>query len=77
MPVLGAYLHGENVHDFSFPNEGILVIGSEANGIAKSDVKKSITDKLNIPSYGQAESLNAAIATGIICDNIDALSKNT
>jgi len=29
-----------------------------------------VTQRITIPRYGQAESLNAAIATAVICDNI-------
>jgi TrmH family RNA methyltransferase len=65
----GAYLRGEDVHKKKFGKGGLLVIGSESHGISP-DLEKYITDKITIPAYGKAESLNAAIATGIICDNI-------
>jgi TrmH family RNA methyltransferase len=44
-------------------------VGNEANGISP-DVEKFVTNKITIPSYGKAESLNAAIATAVILDNI-------
>ncbi len=68
LPVLGAFLDGTNVHKFQFPTEGILVIGSEAHGISPA-LEKIVTEKITIPRTGKAESLNAAIATAIICDN--------
>ena len=42
-----------------------LVIGNEARGISQS-VKSLATDTISIPMYGEAESLNAAVAAGIL-----------
>jgi TrmH family RNA methyltransferase len=69
MPVFGAFLDGDNVHETKFKKGGILVIGNEANGIS-SGIEKFVTRKITIPRFGDAESLNAAVATAIICDNI-------
>lgn len=66
-PILGTFLDGASTHTFAFPKSGILVIGSESHGISK-DVAKRVTDKITIPSFGGAESLNAAVATGIVLD---------
>lgn len=68
-PVYGTFLNGQNAHDFPYANEGIIVIGNEANGISP-EIEKFITNKITIPRYGKAESLNAAIATAVILDNI-------
>jgi RNA methyltransferase, TrmH family len=67
--VFGAYLNGNDVHEADFGEGGMVLIGSESHGIASS-LEKFVTDKITIPRYGNAESLNAAIATAIICDNI-------
>jgi len=67
-PILGAFMAGEDVHAFKFPKKGILVMGNESNGIS-SEIEALITDKITIPRYGQAESLNVGIATAIIIDN--------
>jgi TrmH family RNA methyltransferase len=74
----GAFLDGKNVHQTSFPQTGMLVIGSESHGISEK-LGKQILNKVTIPSFAKAqetqennqsaESLNAAIATAIICDN--------
>ncbi|MCC6323552.1 RNA methyltransferase [Candidatus Nomurabacteria bacterium] len=69
VPIIGAYLNGSDVHTFNYPNTGILLMGSESNGINK-DLEKYVTDRITIPKYGNAESLNVSIATGIILDNI-------
>ena len=68
LPVLGAFLNGENIHKTKFPTSGILLMGNESNGISK-DIEKFVTEKITIPCYGKAESLNVAIATAIILDN--------
>jgi TrmH family RNA methyltransferase len=68
-PVYGTFLNGENAHAFSFGKGGIVLVGNEANGISM-EVEKFVTHKITIPHYGKAESLNAAIATAVILDNI-------
>ncbi|MFA5651937.1 MAG: RNA methyltransferase [Candidatus Paceibacterota bacterium] len=68
LPILGAFLNGENIHETKFPASGILVMGNESNGVSK-EIEKLITKKITIPAYGKAESLNVAIATAIILDN--------
>ncbi|RAV99678.1 RNA methyltransferase [Pseudochryseolinea flava] len=69
LPVYGAYLDGADVHTQAFHDGGFVVIGNESRGISP-EIGQFITQKITIPQYGKAESLNAAIATAIICDNI-------
>jgi len=69
LPVYGAFLDGEDVHTIQFPKGGLLVIGNESKGISPT-VEKFVTNRVTIPRYGKAESLNAAIATAILLDNI-------
>jgi len=60
----GALLNGEKMSDVD-PNEiKILVMGNEGKGIS-SALQKHINQAVTIPGYGQAESLNVSIATGI------------
>jgi TrmH family RNA methyltransferase len=68
-PVYGTFLNGENAHSFNYGKGGILVVGNEANGIS-AEVEKFVTKRITIPQFGKAESLNAAIATAVILDNI-------
>lgn len=72
-PVFGALLEGESIYTKQLASNGFIVIGNESKGISEN-VLSFITDKINIPSFshyksgvGEAESLNAAIATSIIC----------
>ena len=67
--VYGAFLEGENVHRVRWNSGGVVVIGSESHGISK-EVEGLVTKRITIPRFGGAESLNAAIATAVICDNI-------
>ncbi len=68
-PIYGTFLNGMDVHQLSFSKGGMVVIGNESNGISAA-VEKLVTQKITIPRYGKAESLNAAMATGIILDAI-------
>lgn len=63
--IYGALLEGENVYKTTLENEGILLMGNEGNGISQ-DLISLITDKISIPRFGKAESLNVAVATGIL-----------
>ena len=67
--IFGAFLDGKDVHTIDFGSGGLVVIGNESRGIS-DDLERFITDRVTIPKYGKAESLNAAMATGIICDNL-------
>ncbi len=67
--IYGALLEGKNVHKVEFAKDGLLLIGNESHGI-NSDLIPLISDKITIPRIGEAESLNAAMATAIICDNV-------
>ena len=65
LPVYGALLEGENVFTIKTPQKGLLVIGSEGRGI-RENMLDLITHPGTIPKIGEAESLNAGIAAGII-----------
>lgn len=67
--IYGTFLDGLDVHQLSFKTGGLIVIGNESNGIS-SEVEKLVSQKITIPRIGRAESLNAAIATGIVLDII-------
>ncbi|KUE80607.1 RNA methyltransferase [Aeromonas schubertii] len=69
LPVYGAFLEGESIHRTAFQAEGILLMGSESHGI-REQAARCVTDKITIPAFGGAESLNVAMATGIILDNM-------
>jgi TrmH family RNA methyltransferase len=67
-PIFGTFMDGENLHELSIPKEALIVIGNEGIGIS-SEVEQHCSHKITIPRFGEAESLNAGIATAIILDN--------
>jgi TrmH family RNA methyltransferase len=70
MPVIGAFLGGESLYDFSFSKTGgYIVMGNESNGVGAA-VEKFVTNKITIPRVGEAESLNVGIATAVMLDNL-------
>lgn len=68
IPVLVADLNGQTVHGFHFPQQFILVMGSESHG-PSAFARELAQTTLTIPAFGQAESLNVGVATAIMLDN--------
>lgn len=73
VPVFAAALHGQNLYAVDKPAAGILLIGNESKGL-RPELLERATRKVTIPRLGQAESLNAAVATGIILSHLLPLS---
>lgn len=76
LPVFGTFMNGENIYSITLPQEGIIVMGNEANGISK-EVENSIQHRLTIPRFGtlqKTESLNVATATAIILSEFRRVS---
>lgn len=73
VPVLGCDLQGEDVHTLKPLRDAVVVIGSEGRGLSAA-VTARLTGRITIPKYGGAESLNAAVAAAIVCDNLRRLS---
>ncbi len=73
-PVLGCDLKGEDVHTLKPLRDAVVVIGSEGRGITEA-VRPHVTYYVTIPKYGGAESLNAATAAAIVCDNLRRIAK--
>ena len=61
-------MDGENVYNSTLPQNAILVMGNEANGIS-APVLNLVDSFISIPRFGnlqQTESLNVANATAIL-----------
>jgi TrmH family RNA methyltransferase len=69
VPVLGCDLEGDDVHRLPALREAIIVIGSEGRGLSPA-VAARVTRRVTIPRFGAAESLNAAVAAAVVCDNL-------
>jgi TrmH family RNA methyltransferase len=69
VPVYAAALNGNSVDGLKGLKEGIILIGNESKGIS-AEIMQLANAKITIPKFGHAESLNAAVATGIILSHI-------
>ena len=67
--IYGTLLDGGNIYDEKLETSGIIVMGNEGRGIT-DETRKALTHRLLIPPYPAdaptSESLNVAMATGII-----------
>lgn len=72
-PIYGALMEGENVFKMKFDQKGIILLGNEGNGIRPSTIEK-ITHPVHIPGAGNVESLNVAVAGGILIAEIKGRS---
>lgn len=69
IPVIAATLNGSSLYEYSKMKEGVLIIGNESKGVRK-EILKYAGEQITIPKRGEAESLNAAVATGIILSHL-------
>ncbi len=65
LKVYGTFMNGEDIYRTTLESTGFVVIGNEANGISQPLIP-FITHRICIPQFGMAESLNAAVAAGIV-----------
>lgn len=69
-PLIGAFLGGSSLYEYTFPTRGgYIVMGNESQGIG-AEVGSHVKDRVTIPRFGEAESLNVGIATAILCDHL-------
>ncbi len=66
--IYAATLSGKDVSLFKI-KEGIILIGNESKGISEKLLNIS-AEQITIPKQGEAESLNAAVACGIILSHL-------
>ncbi len=69
-PIYGTFLNGDDIYKQELTSDGIIVMGNEGNGISET-ISELVNKRLFIPNFPQgrstSESLNVAMATGIIC----------
>jgi TrmH family RNA methyltransferase len=65
LPVYGTFMHGESIYKTRLDKNAIILIGNEANGIGE-ELAPFISHRISIPNFGKAESLNAAVAAGVV-----------
>ena len=70
VPVYGAFLDGKNIYGEDLGTYGLIVMGNEGKGVSQ-EVADMVNKRLYIPNYPPqretSESLNVAMATGIVC----------
>lgn len=69
IPIYAATLSGRDIREYSPIKSGIILIGNEGHGLSNETVRLA-THCITIPRIGKAESLNAAVAAGIICERL-------
>lgn len=67
--VVCADMEGQNIYESHLSGDIAVVIGSEGHGV-KTLTKKLCNQTISIPQYGKVNSLNASVASGIICFEI-------
>ena len=67
--IYAAVLNGRDITKMEKISEGIIVIGNESKGI-NTEMLRLANVQITIPGKGKAESLNAAVATGIILSHL-------
>lgn len=67
--IYAATLNGRSLYEFEKATAGILLIGNESKGLKQTLIDKA-TERITIPRIGSAESLNAAVAAGIILSHL-------
>ncbi|MGN6293374.1 MAG: TrmH family RNA methyltransferase [Chitinophagaceae bacterium] len=67
--IYAAALEGQDITKMKTLSEGIIVIGNESKGISVP-VMEQVNVRITIPQKGKAESLNAAVAAGIIVSRL-------
>lgn len=67
--VIGAFMEGQDLADFPFRSNDILLFGNEANGVSEK-LSALVTHKVSIPCLARnracAESLNVSVAAAVI-----------
>jgi TrmH family RNA methyltransferase len=67
--VYAATLGGKDIHEMKPLHHGAILIGNESRGISQNLLRLAY-QQITIPRIGKAESLNAAVATGIILSHL-------
>ncbi len=69
VPLICSALEGDNLFSCAPLKEAVIVIGNESRGASPTLMSRA-SRRITIPRYGHAESLNAAVATGIILSRL-------
>jgi TrmH family RNA methyltransferase len=67
--IYATMLEGRDVRKIDGLTEALVIIGNESKGVGE-ELLQYASEKITIPKKGKAESLNAAVATGIVLSHI-------
>lgn len=67
--IYASLLEGKDVTKMTAISEGLIMIGNESKGI-REEIAQYANERITIPKKGTAESLNAAVAAGIILSHV-------
>ena len=76
LPLYAMDLDGENLYTTEFPEDCVLILGNEANGISP-EIRALADGIITIPRFGklqQTESLNVAMAGAIVVSQVRKLA---
>ena len=73
LPVYASSLQGEDLPENIRLKNALLLMGNESKGIHPK-LESLTTRRIRIPRKGGAESLNVAVATGILLSRIEMIS---
>ena len=73
IPLYATSLHGEDLDEKIKLSDAFLLMGNESRGIS-ADLEHMALKRIRIPKKGGAESLNVAVATGIVLSKIEMIS---
>ena len=71
-PIYGTFMTGKSLYQTTFPDDTILVMGNEAQGISEA-IRNQVNEEVSIPQFGsgqKTESLNVAMATAVFLSEI-------
>ena len=67
--IIGADQNGNSINNFEIETPWVLILGNEAHGLSKNN-KELLDYIISIPKVGYGESLNVAVAGGIIIEHL-------
>jgi RNA methyltransferase, TrmH family len=73
VPVIAGSIDGENLEEKIKLSKAMLLMGNESKGISH-ELELLATRRIRIPGKGNAESLNVAVATGIILSRMEVVN---
>ena len=76
IPVFALETGGTPLSDFSFPQKGICIIGSEELGVSPQALDRASYGRVTIPMKGLKASLNVGVAFGILMQKwVEAINR--